>query len=271
MRQDDRLPHPTFSAQPRAWQSLRASTLRTLAAFVVPIALWWAVVLVARPEPFILPGPDRVARAFVTYGGDLFWNSAVTTYEMLIGLAAGCLFGIAMALLMAAIPTLGRAAMPVIVVTQSLPVFAIAPLLVLWFGFGLASKIVMATTVIFFPVTASFHDGLTRADAGLLDLADLYRASRWQRLRFIQLPAAMPGLVSGLRMAATIAPIGAIVGEWVGASSGLGLVMIHANARLMTDLMFAALAILIAIALVLRLAVDWLTRDLVHWNPEFDR
>ncbi len=252
-------------------RSLAASALRLGVAFGAPLAIWWAVVLIARPQPFILPGPDRVAIAFIQHGRDLLWNAGVTSFEMLLGLLAGSLFGAAVALLMAAVPAIGRATMPVIVVSQSLPVFAIAPLLVLWFGFGLASKVVMATTVIFFPVAASFHDGLTRTDAGLLDLAELYRATRWQRLCLIQLPAAMPGLVSGLRMAATVAPIGAIIGEWVGASSGLGLVMLQANARMMTDVMFAALATLIAIALVLRLAVDRLTRDLAHWNPEFDR
>jgi putative hydroxymethylpyrimidine transport system permease protein len=162
-------------------------------------------------------------------------------------------------------------ATPIVVTSQALPVFAIAPVLVLWFGFGLASKIVMATTIIVFPVASSFYDGLTRTDEGLLDLATLYRATPLQRLAVIRVPAAMPGLVSGLRMAATVAPIGAIIGEWVGASSGLGLVMMQANAHFQTDFMFAALAVLVALSLALRLAVDRLTRNLAPWAPEFDR
>ena len=101
---------------------------------------------------------------------------------------------------------IARLMQPAIVVIQTLPVFAIAPVLVLWFGFGLASKIVMATLVIFFPVTASLHDGLSRLDPGLLDLARLHRASRFDTFRFLRLPAAVPALVSGLRMAATVAP-----------------------------------------------------------------
>jgi putative hydroxymethylpyrimidine transport system permease protein len=244
---------------------------RVALAFAVPITVWWGAVAIFRPEPFILPGPGRVAIAFVTRWHELAVNGATTAYEIGLGLAAGCIIGIAIALAMAAFPRFGRLATPVVVASQSLPVFAIAPVLVLWFGFGLASKVVMATTIIFFPVASSFYDGLTRTDEGLLDLAALYRATRLQRLLVIRVPAAMPSLVSGLRMAATVAPIGAIIGEWVGASSGLGLVMMQANARLQTDFMFAALAVLVALSLALRLGIDRLTRHLVPWAPEFDR
>jgi len=172
---------------------------------------------------------------------------------------------------MAAFPALTRVVLPVLVVTQALPVFAIAPLLVLWFGYGLASKVVMATLIIYFPVASGFFDGLRRTDQGLLDLADLYRSSALQRLRHFRLPAALPGLISGVRVAAAVAPIGAVVGEWVGSSAGLGFVMLHANARIQTDVMFAALFLLAAMAVALRLLVEVLTRDLVSWMPESNR
>jgi len=253
----------------RSWRisGAWAGALRLALAFLVPLAVWWAIVLVFRPEPFILPGPDRVVIAFLTHWRDLAANGATTAYEILLGLASGCIIGTALALLMAAFPRFAGLTEPIVVASQSLPVFAIAPVLVLWLGFGLASKVVMATTIIFFPVAASFHDGLKRTDPRLLDLATLYRATDMQRLWLIRMPAAMPGLATGLRMAATVAPIGAIIGEWVGASSGLGLVMMQANARLQTDLMFAALAVLVALSLALRLAVDRLTRPMAPWAP----
>ncbi|MDR3493277.1 MAG: ABC transporter permease [Ancalomicrobiaceae bacterium] len=244
---------------------------RVLAAILMPLGLWWAIVIVARPEPFILPGPDRVVLAFIRRWPELLSHGATTALEIVLGLIAGCVVGAGLALLMALSPRFGRLATPVIVASQSLPTFAIAPVLVLWFGFGLMSKVVMATIVIFFPVASAFHDGLTRTDAGLLDLANLYGADGWQRLTVIRVPAALPGLVSGLRMAATVAPIGAIIGEWVGASSGLGLVMMQANARLQTDFMFAALAVVVALAVAIRLLVDALTRHLVPWAPETAR
>ncbi len=269
MSDRDTAPRPSIRrfAVPAQWRG----SARVAATFAVPIAVWWGTVLVFRPEPYILPGPDRVAIALVTRWHELLINAATTSYEILLGLAAGCLLGIAIALAMAAFPRFGRLATPIVVASQSLPVFAIAPVLVLWFGFGLASKVVMATTVIFFPVASSFHDGMRRTDEGLIDLATLYHATDLQQLWLIRMPNALPGLVSGLRMAATVAPIGAIIGEWVGASSGLGLVMMHANARMQTDFMFAALVLLVAMSLALRLVVDRLTRPLIPWAPELDR
>jgi putative hydroxymethylpyrimidine transport system permease protein len=243
-------------------------TLRFLAVFAGLTALWWAIVAIAAPPPFLLPGPGRVAAAFVARFDDLAWNALITCGEILLGLALGVGLGVATAVVMGLAPWTARLIQPVVVVVQALPVFAIAPVLVLWLGFGLASKIVMAAIVIFFPVASAFHDAMRRVDPGLLDLARLHNATAAQTFRLIRLPGALPGLVSGLRMAATLAPIGAIIGEWVGASQGLGLMMMHANARMQTDVMFAALVLVAVIALALRAAVDLLTRDWAPWAPE---
>jgi putative hydroxymethylpyrimidine transport system permease protein len=126
----------------------------------------------------------------------------------------------------------------------------------------------MAVLVIFFPVTANFADGLRRTDPGWLDLARTMNASPWAMLRHVRLPAALPAFASGLRVATAVAPIGAIIGEWVGASSGLGFVMINANARIQTDLMFAALFILAVVAILLYVLVDRGLRLLLRWSPE---
>ena len=232
------------------------------------VAAWWALVAVTAPPPVLLPGPDRVAAALVARFPALMADAAITGGEILVGLALGVALGMATALLTGLLPWTTRLVQPVVVVLQALPVFAIAPVLVLWLGFGLASKVVMAAIVIFFPVASSLADAVSRADPGLLDLARLHRASTAQVFRHIRLPGAVPGLVSGLRMAATLAPIGAIIGEWVGASSGLGLTMMHANARMQTDVMFAALVLVAVMALALRLAVDLLTRRWAPWAPE---
>lgn len=240
--------------------------------FVVPlvglVGLWWAIVVVFRIPPFMLPGPDRVVLALIARGHEISAAALVTGTEIALGLVAGVVIGVGVAVLMALVPWTARLMLPAIVVIQTLPVFAIAPVLVLWLGFGLASKIVMATLIIFFPVTASFHDGLRRTDPGLLDLARLHRASRAQTFFLLRLPSAVPSLISGLRMAATVAPIGAVIGEWVGASQGLGLLMMHANARMQTDMVFAALVVLAVVAVGLRAGVDLLTRRAAPWAPE---
>jgi putative hydroxymethylpyrimidine transport system permease protein len=192
-------------------------------------------------------------------------DTAVTLVEIAAGLIVGVAVGIAAGLVMAASPLIGRMLSPVLLVSQALPVFAIAPLLVLWFGFGLASKVVMAAIIIFFPVASALADGLRRTDPGLLDLAALSGAGSLRTLALIRLPAALPSLATGIRVGAVFAPIGAVIGEWVGASHGLGLMMIEANARMKTDLMFAALAILAVTVLVIRAVVDHLTRRMIPW------
>jgi len=229
---------------------------------------WGVLVRLAAPPPYLLPGPERVALAFAARFPELMAQAAVTGGEILLGLALGVGLGVATALVTGIFPWTTRLVQPAVVILQALPVFAVAPVLVLWLGFGLASKIVMAAIVIFFPVAASLADAIARADPRLLDLARLHHASTAQTFRLIRLPGAVPGLVSGLRMAATLAPIGAIIGEWVGASSGLGLMMMHANARMQTDVMFAALLLVALMALALRLAVDLLTRRWAPWAPE---
>ncbi|MHA1566556.1 MAG: ABC transporter permease, partial [Alphaproteobacteria bacterium] len=160
--------------------------------------------------------------------------------------------------------------MPVLVVSQAIPVFALAPILVLWFGYGLAPKVVMATLIIYFPVTAAFHDGLRRTDPGWLDLAQTMGATRWSMLRHVRLPAALPAFGSGLRVAAAVAPIGAIVGEWVGSSAGLGYYMLLMNGRVQTAAMFAALFILALVAVTIYFAVDITLRLALPWQPDSD-
>lgn len=250
------------------WTATVRAILRGLAIAAALIALWQAVILIFALPPFMLPPPAKVWRVFVTRP-DLWSRDAVTTLtETVIGLVTGSIAGVALALLMLLLPFLGRLLMPILVVTQAFPVFAIAPLLVLWFGFGIGSKIVMATIAIFFPVASAFHDGLTRTDQSLLDLGRLYHVRAGQELFLFRVPAALPALASGLRVAAVYAPVGALIGEWVGASSGLGYAMLMANGRAQTDVVFAALALLAAMALLVRAVVVALTRHIAPWAPE---
>jgi putative hydroxymethylpyrimidine transport system permease protein len=141
-------------------------------------------------------------------------------------------------------------------------------LLVLWFGYGLASKVAMAILIIYFPITAALFDGLRRTEPGWLDLARTMGATRLRTLLRVRLPAALPAFGSGLRVATAVAPIGAVVGEWVGSSAGLGYLMLHANARLQIEVMFAALIVLMAMALALYLTVDRLLVRLMPWAPQ---
>jgi putative hydroxymethylpyrimidine transport system permease protein len=195
-------------------------------------------------------------------------NAALTLAEIVLGLILGTVLGCLSAMTMAYFRPARRWLLPVLVVSQAIPVFALAPMLVLWLGYGMASKVAMATLIIYFPVTTAFHDGLRRTDPGWLDLATTMNAGRWAVLRHVRIPAALPALASGLRVATAVAPIGAVVGEWVGASAGLGYLMLHANARMQVDVMFAALATLAFMAVALYFSVDGLLRRALPWQPE---
>ncbi|NPD67745.1 ABC transporter permease [Lichenicola cladoniae] len=245
-----------------------ANAGRPMVTLAVLVLVWWIVSRGAAIPSYLLPDPASVARALWSQRTLLMWSTFTTFSETVLGLLIGTLLGASCALAIVFSPFLQRWLMPVLLVSQAVPVFALAPLLVLWFGFGMSSKVVMAVLVIFFPITASLSDGLRRTDQGWIDLARTMNARPLSILRHVRFPAALPAFGSGLRVATAIAPIGAVVGEWVGASSGLGYVMLNANARIQTDVMFAALLVLAMMTILLWTAVDRLLRRLLHWAPD---
>lgn len=231
-----------------------------LISLIVILFGWQCIVWVSGAPSFILPDPIRVAKAFFHNFGLLWEHFLVTTTEVLIGLLLGSLLGAMTALHLTMSRTAQRFLMPVLVLTQTIPVFALAPILTLWLGYGLSSKIAMALLIIYFPVTSTFFDGLRNTSQGYLDLAHSMRATRWRILFQVRVPAALPSLASGIRLAAVYAPIGAVIGEWVGASQGLGYLMLLANGRVKIDLMFAALIALCLLTIGLRSIVDLIGR-----------
>lgn len=244
-------------------------SLLRLATILLALGLVWQGAYEAMGrQSYLLPAPLETLETLWQRRALLARHAGVTITEILLGLGLGTVLGGVSGLILAAFAPVRRWLLPVLVVSQAIPVFAIAPLLVLWFGYGLGSKVAMATLIIYFPITAAFFDGLRRTDPGWLDLAQVMGGSRWRVLWRLRLPAALPAFASGLRVATAVAPIGAVVGEWVGASAGLGHLMLHANARIQTDLMFAALLVLAACAVALYALVDALLRRLLPWQPE---
>lgn len=232
------------------------------------ILIWQAFVWLTAAPPYMLPDPVRVATRLVSSAPQLAHHAGITAIEIVLGLVLGVAVGAGSALLMVALPPIQPWLLPVLIVGQTLPVFALAPLLTLWFGYGIASKIAMAVLIIYFPVTAALYDGLRRVEPAWLDLARTLDGKPLLVLLRLRLPAALPSFGSGLRVAAAIAPIGAVVGEWVGSSQGLGYLMLYANARVQTDLVFAALVVLMTMALLLYFAVDAGLRALMPWSPD---
>ena len=226
-----------------------------LGACTFALLLWQGIVWLTGVPSFILPSPVRVAQAALDNRVLIAENALVTATEVILGLITGTVLGAFTAVQLANSDRLHRLVMPLLIFTQAVPVFALAPILTLWFGYGIASKVVMAVLIIYFPVTSAFYDGLTRVPADILDMAKVMGGTKRQIMRRIKIPHALPSLGTGLKLAAVYAPIGAVIGEWVGASSGLGYLMLLANGRAKTDLMFASLFTLVVMTLLLSLAV----------------
>lgn len=233
-----------------------------LAATLFALGVWQAIIILTDVPGFILPSPGAVAKTWWTSRALIAEHSLATLTEIVLGLIVGVSVGVATALLLAMSATARVLMRPILVFTQALPVFALAPILTLWLGYGLGSKIAMAVLIIYFPVTSAFFDGLMRTPSGFLDLSKSMQARPFAILWHIRIPAALPALGSGLRLAAVYAPIGAVIGEWVGASQGLGYLMLLANGRAKTDLMFAALFTLGLMSLGLFAVIRSLTQRL---------
>ncbi len=243
-----------------------------LQAFTVPVSLTlligiWSILARFYPT-WILPGPAQVWHRFVQVAGDgtLLRHAQVTLTEALLGFALGfCVAGI-LGYGLAKSPTLERLVSPYIVASQSTPIVAVAPLLILWFGAGILSKVLVCALVVFFPMLVNTVVGLRSIDRDYRDLFESLDASAWQTFTKLELPAALPVLFGGLRVGITLSVVGAVVGEFIGSDQGLGALINIARGLFDTPLMFVALLTLISIALVLYLSVVALERILVQWR-----
>ena len=213
----------------------------TIAALAAVGIIWQVTVMLTGVPRYILPSLSDVAIAFVENWQLIGEHMLVTLTEVILGLAIGTFLGFVTALQLEMSSTARLFLRPILIFSQAIPVFALAPLLTLWLGYGMISKVVMAILIIYFPVTSSFYDGLATTPRRFLDLAATMGATKWRQLFLIKVPAAAPSLFSGIRLAAVYAPIGATIGEWVGSSQGLGYLMLLASGRVKIDLMFASL------------------------------
>lgn len=231
------------------------------------VLIWQAIINFWHVPDYLLPSPLQVANVLYQQRELISSQAIPTIIEMMVGFFLGILFGCFAGFCIAFFRPLKYWFLPMLIISQAIPTFAIAPLLVVWLGYGMASKVATTVLMIFFPVASAFYDGLQRTEKGWLDLATTMNAKKWRSFYYIQLPASLPELSSGIRIAAAIAPIGTLVGEWVGSSQGLGYLMLNANARLQIDVMFAALMIVIILAVLLYFIVDKLLCVAIWWQP----
>ncbi|MBA2374107.1 MAG: ABC transporter permease [Chloroflexi bacterium] len=240
--------------------------LPVLAALAVFLAVWKAIVVVGGYPPFILPPPESVAARFVRaiVDGTIQPHLGVTLVEIAFGFAVGAGLALVLGYLLARSPLAERLLSPYIVAAQATPILALAPLFALWFGSGLLSKVVICALIVFFPVAIATMVGIRSVDTGLLELGRSLRASRRQVLFTLEIPAALPSILGGMRVGVTLAVVGAIVGEWAGAERGLGVLINLARGSLFDiPLMFATLLTIALVGIALYLVVVFVERRLV--------
>jgi len=215
------------------------------------LAAWEAAVALTATPAWLLPAPSTILVASVEARDLLLRHSAVTLLEALLGFAAALTLGLVLAVAMALSPAVERALYPLVIASQAINPLAVAPLLLIWLGYGLEPKIVIVVLVCFFPIVVNTIDGLRAVDPEYVRLLRSLGAGRWQALRLVRLPAALPFLLSGAKVAVAVSVIGAVIGEWVGASAGLGYFMIRSAASLQTARVFAAVVITALLGLAL--------------------
>ncbi|MGH2981159.1 MAG: ABC transporter permease [Solirubrobacterales bacterium] len=229
-------------------------------------ARWEVIADALRIESFLVPAPSEIAQALWEDRDLLADNGWVTLQEVLLGFACAVVAGLGFAVVLHLSETLRRAFYPLLVASQTVPIIVVAPILVVWFGFGIGPKLAIIALICFFPITVNTLDGLRSVDPDAVKMMRTLDAGRWQILRRVEAPSALPYAFSGAKIAVAVAVIGAVFGEWSGASEGLGVVMNTANANLLVPRMFAAVVVLAAMAMALFGALALLERKVVNWR-----
>lgn len=255
------------AARAAAMRAASGRMLAPLAVVAVLLGAWELIVRTGTVDELLLPAPTQVLQSLWEDRALLAPDLLVTTWEVAAGLAASLVLGAGLAVAMHLVPAIDRALRPLVIGSQAVPIPVVAPLLVFVLGFGLAPKILIIALICFFPVVVNLSDGLRDSDPDARKLLRSLDATRWQRLRFLEAPAALPAGFTGMKVAAAVAVIGAVLAEWAGSDSGLGHLVVTANGQLETARAFAATTLLVVEAVALYAAFAALERRVVSWAP----
>src|SRR4051794_9996298 len=254
------------SARPLWHRVLLSPWARPVLLILLLIVLWELVIRVFHIPPYLVPAPEAVVKQLIAEWPRLLKESIPTTNATLGGFALSIAFGIPMALIIAYSRTVESFVYPLLVFSQSVPKIAIAPLFVVWFGFGIIPKVISAFMLGFFPVVVSTVVGFKSVDAEMIDLARSMKASKLQIFHRISLPQALPSVFAGLKVSVTLAVVGAVVGEFVGSNSGIGYVLQRSIGTFDLPTMFAALVILALLGVILFWVVDRIEKLVIPWH-----
>lgn len=232
---------------------------------IIIVAVWQLTVNKFQIPPWLLPSPSQIFEALWETKGLIWEHTTMTILETTVGLFLAVILGIATSTLMTLVPYTRRVFYPFLIISQTIPIIAIAPLLLLWLGYGLLPKILIIVLVCFFPITITLLEGLELSDLDLLHLLQSMGASKWQIFSLIRWPHAMPSLFSGLKIAATYSVMTAVISEWLGASRGLGVYLLRSSNNFLTDRVFAAIIAITILSFLYYAVIILLTRFVLPW------
>jgi NitT/TauT family transport system permease protein len=246
-------------------ERLRNQLMPLLGIFIF-LLIWEIAVNVLKIKSYLLPKPTEILQTLITRWSTLMEHGRVTAYEMIVGYIVAIAVGVPLAIFITASSTFDRFITPIMLFFQTVPKIAIAPLFLIWFGFGMSPKVWVAFLISFFPIVIDTAVGLRSISPDMIDLARSMGATQTQIFTRFRLPTSLPYLFSGLKVAATLAVVGAVVGEFVGADRGLGYLLLVANSNLQTALLFAAIVVLTAQGLILFYLIEMLEHFLIPWH-----
>ncbi len=243
-------------------------SLPAILMLVLILGLWQLIVVWNDISPIILPSPTQIVSTIWAQRAVLLGDLWVTSAEVIFGLVSGISIGIIVGILIAYSKPVERLVLPLVITSQTVPIFAIAPLLVIWFGFGITPKLIIVAIGVFFPITVNQVAGLRSVDIDVINLLRAHRASNFQIFRYVRFPASLPYLFAGIQVGVTFSVIGAVFAEWVGADSGIGAYMEVQNALNRTDRVFAAIVVTSVVTILLVFIAQRIGRLLMPWRTE---
>ncbi|KMT23254.1 ABC transporter permease [Clostridium cylindrosporum] len=240
--------------------------LYPIATVITIILLWQGIVVFEHIPQYILPSPVNIVDTLIKDFPIIAGHTKITLYESFIGFVVSILLSFMLAVVMDNFNVVKKSIYPILVISQTIPTIAIAPLFIIWFGFGILPKIIVVIMVCFFPIVISLVDGFEKIDRDYINLFSTIKASRLQAFYHLKLPYAMVNLFSGLKIAATYMIMSAVIGEWLGGDKGIGVYMVRAKSAYALDKVFASILVIVFITILIIYAIDFLGKKLIHWK-----
>lgn len=242
------------------------SKIYPIATLIIVILIWEGIVDLRNVPEYIIPSPAHIFKTLIQEFGTIMKNTETTIYESFIGFFISIVLAFIIAILMDGFEIVRKSLYPILVISQTIPTIAIAPLFIIWFGFGPMPKIIVVIITCFFPIAISLIDGFEKIDKDYINLFAAMKASKLQTFYHLKLPAAMVNLFSGLKIAATYMIMAAVIGEWLGGDDGIGVYMVRAKSAYALDKVFASIVVIVLVSIIIIYIIEFIGKKIIHWR-----